>query len=184
MSYYLAASLPPLDLKEPAPWTVEAFGFHCQGALPPEAWREVMCFVSGTPADGESDFARWWTDLDTQIRNTQARWRAARLNVEARGWQRMHTGFDVAVETAVLDAMQHTNPRERELALDRCRWDALDERTAQAPFSLDAVCAYALKLEMVQRWNELDADTGLQRMETFIEEQVEAALESEEDDDE
>ncbi len=179
MPYYLAASLPPLDLEEPAPWTSEAFGFHCQGALAPDEWREVMHFITGQPEQGTTPFARWWTDLDTQIRNTQARLRAARLNVEARSWQRMHSGFDVAMEEGVLDAMQHTNPRERELALDRCRWDALTERTATDPFGLETVCAYALRLQMVERWTGLDAERGLERIETFITENAEQALEPE-----
>lgn len=184
MSYYLAASLPTLDLEGAAPWTPEEFGFHCQGALTPEEWQEVMCFVEGRPGQGTSEFAHWWSALDTQIRNTQARLRAAHLNVEARSWQRMHSGFDVAVEEGVVDAMQHTNPRERELALDRCRWDALTERTATDPFGLETVCAYALRLQMVERWNALDAERGLERIEMFITENAEKALEPERSGDE
>ena len=179
MSFYLVAGLPMLDMDEAPPWTPEEFNVQCEGVLEPDDARELRCFVEDRAQEGQSDFARWWADLDTQIRNTLARLRAARLGVDARSWQRMHSGFDVTVEQGVLDAMQHANPRERELGLDRCRWAALDDRTAAHPFGFETVCAYALRLRILQRWAGLDAETGRERIETFIAEQTNQALEPE-----
>lgn len=168
MSYYLVASLPTLNLEEPAAWTPDEFLFHCQGALSPEEWRELALLTEGRLAEGESDFAHWWVQLDTQIRNQMARHRSARLGVEARSWMRMHSGYDVAVEQSIADALSRANPMERELALDRCRWQALDERIQVNPFGFETVLAYAIRLQLLNRWRGLTEEEGLKRIEEFI----------------
>jgi len=176
-AYYLAASLPTLTLGEPPPWSPESFLFHCQGALDSNDWQELALIVEDRASEGASDFAAWWTGLDTQIRNTQARLRAARLNVDARPYQRMHSGFEVWVNQAIIDAMSRSQPMEREMAIDRVRWAALDERVAQDRFGLDVVLAYSIRLRMVGRWHALSADAGMKRIETFITENVDESLE-------
>ena len=177
MPYYLVASLPPLSLDEPPTWTAEEFLFHGQGALTPEEWRELALLVEDRAAEGGSGFAAWWHGLDTQIRNVQARIRAHRLNVDAHSFVRMHEGFDVAVEKTITEAMTLPNPLERELAIDRCRWAALDERVLNDPYGLETVLAYALRLRMVERWARLSEETGMERIETFIDEIADESIE-------
>ena len=176
MSYYLVSSLPTLDLEEPSAGSPDDFLFHCQGALSPEEWCELSLIVEGRWGEGGSAFAEWWTQLDTQIRNQIVRHRAARLGVEARPALRMHSGYDVAVEEAVSDALARTNPLERELALDRCRWQALDERVQVEPFGFEAVLAYAIRLQLLERWRDLTPEKGLERIETFITENADQYL--------
>ena len=178
MAYYLVASLPTLELGEPAPLTPDQFLFHCQGALSSDDWVELSLVLEGRFEEASSPFAAWWRDVDTQIRNQVARHRAASLHVEARPYQRMHSGYDVTVEETVADALTHRQPLDRELALDRCRWDALEERTRLRPFSFEQVLAYALQLRMLDRWTGLSDEDGLKKIETFITEHAEKALES------
>ncbi len=175
--YYLVASLPPVALGEPPPWTPEEFLFHCQGALDPDAWCELSLIVEGRAEEGASEFAAWWVSLDAQLRNIQARFRAGRLNIEARPYLRTHSGYDVAAGQAVTDAMTRTQPLERELALDRCRWNALEERILHDPFGLDVVMAYAVRLRLMERWARLSDEEGLKRVETFITENADQSLE-------
>ncbi len=177
MSYYLVASLPPLALGDTPPWTPSEFLFHCQGALTPEQHRELSLIIEDRAAEALSPFAQWWHHLDTQIRNQLARFRAGRLHVEARPYQRMHSGYDVAVEQGVSDALSRSQPLEREQALDRCRWEALDERILANPFGFEVVLAYAIRLNLLDRWTELTDEKGLERIETFITENAETSLE-------
>ncbi len=177
--FYLVASLPPVALGEAPPWTPDRFLFHCQGALASEDWRELALIVEDRAGEGASDFAAWWHALDTQIRNIQVRFRAARLYLEARPFLRMHDGYDVSAGQAATDAMNRTQPLERELALDRCRWNALDERILGAPFDLDIVLAYAIRLRLMERWDRLSDEKGLQRVESFIDDHVNDSLEPE-----
>jgi hypothetical protein len=177
MSYYLVASLPPLSLGEKPPWTPAEFLFHCQGALTPEQWLELSLVLEGRTQEAESAFASWWHGVDTQIRNQLVRLRAARLQVEGRTYVRMHGGFDVAVSQSVADAMAHSNPLERELALDRCRWAALNERILTDPFGFETVLAYGIRLRLLERWADLTEEAGLERIETFITEHAEKSLE-------
>lgn len=168
MSYYLVASLPTLDLEETPAWTPDEFLFHCQGALSPDEWRELALVVEDRAAEGESSFSDWWTQLDTQIRNQIVRHRSAQLGVEARSWMRMHSGYDVATEQAVEDALARTNPMEKEHVLDRCRWHALDERIQADPFGFETVLAYAIRLKLLNRWMGLTDKKGAERIEEFI----------------
>jgi Protein of unknown function (DUF2764) len=49
---------------------------------------------------------------------------------------------------------------KREEALDEIRWQWLDERVGPRFFSLEFLCAYALKLASVERWLTLDEAKG------------------------
>ena len=177
MRLYLAASLPPVALGDSAPWTPAEFLFHCQGALEPEDWCELSLVIEGRSEEGSSDFAAWWHGIDTQIRNQLARIRAGRLGLDARPFVRMHKGYDVSVELGVAEAMSRADPLARELALDRCRWKALDEFIKDDRFGLGAILAYGVRLLMLDRWRELTEEAGLERVESFLAENADTSLE-------
>ncbi len=175
--YYLVASFPPVSLGDAPPWSPEQFLFHCQGALAPDDWRELSLLVEDRLEEGDSGFMAWWLAIDTQIRNQLVRYRAGRLHVEARPYLRMHAGYDVTVSHGIKDAMSRSDPQERELALDRCRWDALDVRILGDPFGFEEVLAYAIRLRLMERWHRMSNEEGLKRIETFITENVDESLE-------
>ena len=177
MCTYLAASLPPVALGEPAFWTPAEFLFHCQGALSADDWCELSLVVEGRFQEGTSDFAVWWHALDTQIRNQLARIRAAHRGIDARAAIRTHKGHDVAVELCVADAMAQGDPLARARALDRCRWKALDEFIKADRFGLGAVLAYAVRLLLLERWRGLTDEAGLERVESFLAENADKSLE-------
>ncbi len=49
---------------------------------------------------------------------------------------------------------------EREKALDKVKWDYLDENTFFHYFTIEKILSYVLKLEMVERWMQLDRKKG------------------------
>jgi len=176
MYYYLTASLPELTLGEAPPYTPEDFLFHCQGTLSTDDLEELRCVVENRLDDAQSDFTRRWKNLDTQMRNSVARIRANRLGVDVRPYTRPHSGYSMAAEHAVADAMSRSHLLERVTALDRSRWNALDELTEGERFGFEAVLAFAVKLRLMERWARLSEDAGRERVETFITENVDKAM--------
>jgi len=52
------------------------------------------------------------------------------------------------------------NISEKEKALDNIRWEFLDEHTFFNYFNIEKILSYIIKLKIVERWIELDDETG------------------------
>jgi len=57
---------------------------------------------------------------------------------------------------------------EREKALDKIRWDYLDEITFFEYFTIDRILAFILKLRMVERWLAIDKKHGSQLFDELL----------------
>lgn len=171
--YYLVASLPLPVLGDPPPMTVEDFCTRSATVLEEEDRRELDLVLEGRSGEGASTFARKWHALDTQIRNALARVRAGRRSVDAAAYLRDHEGFVVSIEKAVTDAYTKPNPMETERAIDRCRWTLLNDLAREEPFGLSAVLSFAVRLQIASRWAGLVIETGGQRVDELIEDNLE-----------
>ncbi|MEN8117542.1 MAG: DUF2764 family protein [Bacteroidota bacterium] len=49
---------------------------------------------------------------------------------------------------------------EKEKALDKVRWDYLDEQTFFHYFTIEKILSFIIKLDITERWLKLDAETG------------------------
>ena len=119
--YYLVASLPTLSFGAPNPISSDELFARCVGILTPDHLAILAAIQQGRTLTG-SPFVEAWTARETQLRNAVARSRGTRLGVDWRSFQRDHTGYDVALEQAVSDALAQPTPLEREQGLDRWRW--------------------------------------------------------------
>lgn len=164
--YYFGASLPPLALGSPPPLALDAFREQCREQLGRRDRQALDDLLDGRPAHGR--FARAWQASETQLRNALARVRGSRLQRDAGPYLREHDGFDVYAEKAATEAFAQPTPLERERSLDRFRWQQLDELSRNETFSAAAILAYALKLQLAQRWATMDPETGSARMETIV----------------
>lgn len=158
--YYLAASLPELILGEAPPFGLEQFVDRSSCLLDKDDLQELELVLAGEVARGRTPFSRRWFNAETQLRNAVARIRAGFHGVEPRNIIRDHEGFDLTIEKAVTSAFTSTNPMEKELALDRHRWQILDELARMDRFGLPAILSFVLKLQIVERWWAMDDDTG------------------------
>lgn len=61
------------------------------------------------------------------------------------------------------------DPVEKERRIDVFKWLWLDDATFFDVFSIEAVFAYMCKLEMLQRWDKLDVETGRETFRQIIE---------------
>lgn len=166
--YYLIASLPELNIGEPPGTTLEQFLFRCQGILDTTDFNDLNKVIAGDPAGVLSPWAARWLAADTQLRNAVARMRAAQLNIDAISYLREHIGARMDIETAVRDAFSRDNPLERELALDKCRWTILDEMAFADRFGFGAVVAFSVKLGIVERWQNCNAEQGREAFDKFV----------------
>ncbi len=62
----------------------------------------------------------------------------------------------------LISIQENENLLERERAMDTMRWEFLDERNTFNYFSVEVLLAYIIKLQIVQRWLEMDFETGKQ----------------------
>ncbi|MCX8042788.1 MAG: DUF2764 domain-containing protein [Desulfobacterota bacterium] len=68
----------------------------------------------------------------------------------------------------VVELQDHALP-EREIALDRLRWEMLDELTVSAGFRIETILAFCIKLILLERWVRLDSVAGKEKLEQMVE---------------
>jgi len=174
--YYLAASLPELTLREAPPLELEEFLDRSSCVLEKDDLQEVHLVLSGRAAEGRSGFSQCWLNAETQLRNAVVRVRASRYGLDARDLFRSHKGFDLSIEKAVAAAFARATPLRQELALDRLRWEILDDLARTDRFGLPVILAFVLKLRMVERWWAMSDEKGEQRVAEFVEQNIELRM--------
>lgn len=80
--------------------------------------------------------------------------------------------FGLTTELDYFESIQRLseNPRlqERERQLDDIRWKWLEDNSFFNYFSVERIFVFLLKLSILERWAELDADKGMQRYNELI----------------
>lgn len=127
-------------------------------------------------ATSHSSFLREWSESDRTLRNVTAalvaRDRAVGLDSVTVGGgeivEQLHRSsaadFGLRGELSYIDsliaAMDEQNMVEKERKIDLIRWSVASELSTFDYFSLDAVLAYLVRVNLVARWTLLDAKTG------------------------
>ena len=170
MSYfYLVASLPTLELDGAAPLSVEAFCFQCEGVLSAKDLSDLRLVLEPNAVHESScGLVARWRQLDIQIRNTIARFRANQLGLDPRAHMQNHSGFNGLIEKGISEAFSRQNPLEKEDLIDKCRWALLDELELEEPFGFGVVLAFGLKLQLLARRSLRNENLGRQRFSSLI----------------
>lgn len=166
--YFLMASLPDFSLDDPPPVPLEYFRTLCSEHLTESDMKALDELIAPSDSEARNPFVRDWHEFDTQLRNSIAKTRAARLGRDPSDYVREQKGFDGLVDKAVSDAFLKDNPLAREKALDLFRWERLGELAGFNPFAGRAVLAYTLKLLLAQRWAQMDAEEGSRKADGTI----------------
>ncbi|MDA1044328.1 MAG: hypothetical protein O3C57_03790, partial [Verrucomicrobia bacterium] len=111
--YYFAASLPSLDLDGALPLSSSNFASLCREHLSP-AHAQAIDALSDESLVSAHPFVKAWRELDAQIRNPMATFRAARQNLDAAAFTRADIPFNAEASKAVTDAFELKNPMQRE----------------------------------------------------------------------
>lgn len=101
------------------------------------------------------------------LRNRLAAWRAGRLRLEVSQYQIPELDEAAAQQLSdgldkLLTAWQsQVDPVEAARLLDSWRWDWIAERDGWYSFGDDEVVAYALRLQLIQRWQRLSTTSSV-----------------------
>ncbi len=161
--YYLIAQLPSLDgIGEgtPLPITEERFLALCRQFLGRAARRRVEELTLLPPAEGGktgSALADAWNARERALRLALAQVRAERMHKEV---PQPSQPLPAELLQAARRAAEMDNPLEAERFLTRRRLEVLEALRPANPFAEEYLCYYALKLKLLLRIRQFDADRG------------------------
>lgn len=170
--FALKASLPMLLFDAAPPISSEEFLSCCEAFLPPDRMKFLRALTLSPRElpEFEKDFKRaaipskkdirtddsrvmqLYSRWEISLRNTLARLRAAKLGQDPEANVVKYAAFDSAADTAARNAFSLTDPMEKELALDRARWDFLTGLEWSHAFNFEALCIYRCKLMILEKW--------------------------------
>ncbi len=169
---YFVASLPALTLTGAPPLSSPDLVAAAGGVLRDDHWQDLRALVEDRPRDACSPEARELVAAETRLRSALARLRARRAGVEPGAAARKLEVPDARAADVAARAMALDDPLERELLLDRYRWELLDAAAAFPAFGVQAVFAYALKLRLAEKWSAMSEDSGLAVAREIVEDNV------------
>lgn len=121
-------------------------------------------------------FLRDWLVFENHLRNILAAWNIREFRMPAEGQFIGHEDvvedmlkshardFGLLSEFPFLDkllqVLEQQDLLEREKAIDRIKWSYIDELNTFNYFTIDVVLGYLLKLIMLERWLDLDVESG------------------------
>jgi hypothetical protein len=128
---------------------------------------------------------RYWNYLKSKGTGFVGRWAALNLDIantltalicERQGWpvEQYTYGYDAAdVDDDLFARLKEidaeTDPVQKERRIDALKWVWIEDETFIEPFNVDALYAYLLKAEMLERWAILDPEQGRERFTQIIE---------------
>lgn len=159
--YALISSLPTRSMDEAPAMTEEELLSSAELYLSEAQKRQLRLLTLHT--DNASDFpsgsfARKYTEWEISFRNSIAKLRAQRLNLDPSSYLRAEGSYETEADRLAREAFHAQNPLEREKLLDRARWSKIEEFSFGNLFNFNVLCAYRLKLAIQWKWRKRSAD--------------------------
>ena len=172
MYCFLIASLPELSLDAPAPMTVQEFDVLCSEELKQEEMAALTAFDGTvTPEFSESrslnGLYNAYGKFELYLRNRIARQRAEKAGVQLELPEppESYSEFDFIAGTLA----NTSDPAEREMMIDALRWYFIEEQLLCKEFHFNALCAYRLKLIIVNKYRDRQLEPGRKRFDAALE---------------
>ena len=179
MSYYaLISSLPMLTLEGDSGFTPERFLSYCETYIEGEKLKilEDLALDPSLNRFKADSLPGCYAQWECALRNAIVKKRARSLNVEAESFLNKEAQEETDVERIVSAAWMISSPLERELILDRARWEKIEELEAGNSFNFEQLCAYKLKLLLQRKWLGRSPEQAAQNLELATE-KVERSIE-------
>ena len=161
--YYFAATLPSINYGDKPPISSEEFREQCNGILhPDDAALLKYCYYDPklaveTVQPTGSAFIDLLMLRERVLVLNLAFVRSAKLNRPSPG----DPPHDVPrAEARGKTAFEMDDPLEATIYIDQGRWGALDEMVGLNLFGVDTIFAYLLKLQLLERRQLFEAETG------------------------
>ena len=173
MYWFFIASLPDLQLEsQMPPMSVEEFDGLCSGELDKNSFAALTGFDGVVAPDFTGDsrltgIYNAYGKFEVYLRNRIAKRRAEKAGVqlELPDPPEYFSEFDFAAASLV----SMTDPAERELAVDRLRWNFIEEQLTGKDFSFDFLCAYRLKLVILNKYRNRKLEPGKKNFDAALE---------------
>jgi hypothetical protein len=161
MYYYVVASLPTLAFGQAIPFSSDDFLADCQRMLSEKDF-EILKKVTldYDQPDDQSQSLTALSRINSQLRNQWVRARAKALDKDASEYIRRDSGIDREVVEAVEQAYHVAHPFEADQYLNRYRWQKYDEIAQGHFFDLNCLIVYALKLQILERYQRMTQEKG------------------------
>lgn len=167
--YYLIASLPMLEFGMKMPFSYDYFLTLCQEQLN----RQDMALIkraSISPSEEIEDSfltLREWKRFDITLRNEIAKNRARKFAKDPAQYLRGEYS-DPFIVSYVQWVTTLDSPLEAERSLDQARWEKIEELGKWHYFDIDYLVTYALKLQILERWERMDSEKGMEILEQLL----------------
>jgi hypothetical protein len=143
-----------LNFSARPPFTIERFLGMCQDLIPDKDLEIVdLCFkASFLEEQVKQQTLKQWIEFETGLHNELIKIRASRKKIDPQIYLRKDGYADAAIYHIAMNSHRILSLVESEKFLDLARWQKLDELLCGHYFDLDALIVYALKLQMLWRW--------------------------------
>ncbi len=164
--YYLMSQLPSLDgIGEtmPLPITEDRFLELCRRFLSKPAQKELgklSLMPSRIPEKSTSALIEAWNDGERNLRLVLAKVRDEKMKKTFYSDTPENKSVPAPLLQAARAAVEADNPMDAEKFLSRYRLDFLETLRPMDHFSEDSVFYYWLKLKLISRIKQFDADSG------------------------
>lgn len=168
--YYFVASLPMLEFGGKMPFSVSRFFKLCREYLTFEdaEFIEKIHILPNENTEDSSEILKAWKRFDIILRNGIARSRALKYGKEAQPHVGGETYSDPAVFKFAKWLMEQDSPIDMELAVDRLKWQQIEELGKGHYFDIDCLSVYAIQLLILDKWNKINSTNGVEPLRQFI----------------
>ena len=154
---YLISSLPMLHFGAKPPFRFDKFLQTCQDKVPQEEIDIIKQAAFGFDYQGTQPTLEKWYVFDTALRNELVKIRAAHRHIDPLKYIRRDESFSPSIAHIAINAHRNPSVLEAERMLDQARWQRLDELSLGHYFDLDYLIIYALKLQILERWQRINS---------------------------
>ena len=160
--YYLIASLPLLEFGMKPPLSSEDFLTECKKLLALQDYALVKKVLE--PGDltrpSNNKFLSQWMNFIQNFRNELAWIRSTEANKDPANYIRGQRIDDPNIVDLLAPAVEAEDPLSAEKLLDSARWQNLDELSQWHYFDLELLIVYAIKLKILERYQEIESPKG------------------------
>lgn len=150
-----------LELGDPLPLSLAEFRGRCEGVLEPQELETLDVLLSGqVNEECKDEFVLAYQARDIQMKNVSGRLRAQAWGPEVRFAEKSFAGYDVTFAKMIQDAFSKSNPMEKEMDIDRARFWLVDSLAGVGEGTVYHVYAYAIKLQICERWSRISEKAG------------------------
>ncbi|MFH1413583.1 MAG: DUF2764 family protein [Candidatus Omnitrophota bacterium] len=153
---YLISSLPMLHFGAKPPFAFDKFLEICQDKIPQEEIDIIKQACFGLDYQAPRPTLGEWYVFDTALRNELVKIRAAHKHIDPLKYIRTDEYSSPSIAHIASSAYRTLSVLESERILDQARWQRLDELSLGHYFDLDFLIIYALKLQILERWERIN----------------------------